>query len=267
MEEPDQTTVTAAKPGALPDVRALSATELRECLSAGMSDFARAPVFGLFFGGIFAAGGVLIVGALAWWDVPWLIYPFAIGFPLIGPFAAAGLYDVSRRLEAGTPVDWPSVLSAVWAQRGRELSWMAFVMLFVFWIWMYQIRLLVALLLGRMSFASLERFLNVVLTTSEGWIFLAVGHVVGAAIALGLFSITLVSIPLLMDREADFVTAMITSIRAVAASPAVMLAWGVLVTLAVLAACVPFFLGLLVVLPVLGHTTWHIYRRVVAAPE
>ena len=101
------------------------------------------------------------------------------------------------------------------------------------------------------------------LTTPEGWLFLAIGHVVGAALALVLFSITVVAIPFLLDREADFVTAMITSVRVVLASPLVMLGWGIVVTLAVLAACVPFFLGLLVVLPVLGHATWHLYRRAV----
>ena len=142
---------------------------------------------------------------------------------------------------------------------------MAFVMLFVFWVWMYQIRLLIALFLGRMSFSTLDRFLEIVFTTSQGWLFLAVGHVVGAVIALTLFSITVVSIPLLMERNYDFVTAMITSVKAVVASPVVMLGWGVAVTLAVIAACVPFFLGLLVVLPVLGHATWHLYRRAIPA--
>lgn len=254
--------VTSQAP-AMPRVNALSATDIRAALMEGLADFARAPLFGLFFGGIFAAAGIVIVLALTAWDVPWMIYPVAIGFPLVGPFAAVGLYEVSRRLEAGRPLDWPGVLSVVWAQRRRELSWMAFVMLFVFWVWMYQIRLLVALFLGRLSFSTLEKFLTVVLTTPQGFLFLAVGHVVGAAIALVLFSITVISIPLLMEREVDFVTAMITSVRAVVASPVAMLSWGVVVTLCVIAACLPFFLGLLVVLPVLGHATWHLYRRAV----
>lgn len=143
---------------------------------------------------------------------------------------------------------------------------MAFAMLFLFWISMYQVRLLLALFLDRMSFSTLDKFFSVVLTTPQGWLFLAVGHMVGAALALLLFSITVISIPLLMEREYDFVTAMITSVKTVIASPATMLGWGVIVTLAVIAACVPFFLGLLVVLPVLGHATWHLYRRAVPPP-
>lgn len=250
----------------MPKVNALTVADLRACLFEGMSDFARAPLFGLFFGAVFTIIGMAIVLSLTWWKTPWMIYPFAIGFPLIGPFAAVGLYEVSRRLEKGLPLDWPQVLSVIWAQRSRELSWMAFVVLFVFWIWMYQVRLLLAVILGRMSFSTFERFLDVVFTTEQGWIFLAVGHVDGAVLSLILFSITVVSIPLLMEREIDIVTAMITSVKTVLASPLPMLGWGVCVTLAVLAACVPFFLGLLVVLPVLGHATWHIYRRAVQPP-
>ncbi|MEQ9145078.1 MAG: DUF2189 domain-containing protein [Parvibaculaceae bacterium] len=252
-----------APTSAMPQVRPLSAADIRECLKLGFADFRRAPLFGLVIGGIFAAIGIIIVLGLTALDLPWMTYPFAIGFPLIGPFAAVGLYDVSRRLSSGEKPVWRDVLSIVWAQRGRELTSMAFVILFVFWVWMYQVRLLIALFLGLASFASFEEFLTVVLTTEDGWLFLAVGHVVGAVLALVLFSITVVAMPLLTDRDVDIVTAMITSVKAVIASPVVMLGWGVVVTLSVIAACLPFFLGLLVVLPVLGHATWHLYRKAV----
>ena len=251
---------------AMPAVAEVGFADIRESLMLGLADFSDAPRFGLFFGVIFAAIGMVIVLALTRWDMAWMIYPFAIGFPLIGPFAAAGLYEVSRRREIGMPLGWNEILSAVWAQRRREFSWMAFTMLFFFWIWMYRVRLLIALFLGRMSFSTLERFIDVVLMTPQGWLFLAVGHIVGAALALILFSITVISMPLLMDREYDFITAMITSVKVVLASPAAMLGWGIVVTLAVIAACIPFFLGLLVVLPVLGHATWHLYRRAVRLP-
>lgn len=258
-------TLPAAPAGAAGklEILPLSVADIRACLVAGVHDFAAAPRFGLFFGAVFAAIGMIITLSLTRWHLSWMIYPFAIGFPLIGPFVAAGLYEVSRRLESGAPLSWSAVLSVIWAQRARELSWMAFTMLFFFWVWMYQVRLLIALFLGRLSFSTLDRFFTIVLTTPEGWLFLAVGHVVGAALALLLFSITVISMPLLMDREHDFITAMITSIGTVLASPVAMLGWGVIVTLAILAACLPFFLGLLVVLPILGHTTWHLYRRAI----
>lgn len=245
----------------LPSVRTVEAGDLVAALKAGLRDFLRAPLFGLVIGGVFAGIGAVIVLSLTIWRLPWLIYPFAIGFPLVGPFAAVGLYEVSRRLAAGERPSWRDVFAVIWAQRRREVGWMAFVMLFVFWIWMYQVRLLIALCLGLVSFASFEQFLTVLFTTQQGLIFLAVGHVVGGVLALVLFSITVFSIPLLLEREVDIVTAMITSLKAVFQSPVVMLGWGVFVTLAVLAASIPLFLGLFVVLPVFGHATWHLYRR------
>src|SRR5262245_48347965 len=136
----------------LPEVHAITLADLRASLVEGARDFARAPAIGLAVGGVFALFGLAITLALVVWHMPWMIYPFAIGFPLVGPFAAVGLYEVSRRLEKGQSPDWRAVLGIVWAQRRRELSWMAFTMLFVFWIWMYQVRLLIALILGRLSF-------------------------------------------------------------------------------------------------------------------
>ncbi|QKV17222.1 DUF2189 domain-containing protein [Oricola thermophila] len=255
-----------ARSPAMPQVNRIAFGDLAEVLRAGLSDFARAPQYGLFFGGVYAAGGIIIALSLTIWKIPWMIYPVAIGFPLIGPFVAVGLYEVSRRIGAGRPLDWRGVLGVIWLQRQRELGWMAFVMLFVFWVWMYQVRLLVALILSRMSFSTFDRFIEIVFTTPQGWIFLAVGHVVGGALALVLFSVTVISIPLLLDREADFVTAMITSVKTVLASPAPMISWGIFVTLAVIAASVPLFVGLVVVLPVLGHATWHLYRKAIQAP-
>lgn len=247
----------------MPDVNALSFDDLKACLSKGISDFRQAPMFGLFFGGIFAFGGILIVQSFYVWEKGWLIYPMLVGFPLIGPFVAVGLYDVSRRLGAGLPLPWNEILSVIQLQTGRQLPYMAFVMLFIFWVWMYQVRLLIALIFGRMSFTSWEVFFNVITTTPEGWAFVLIGHAVGACFALFLFSVTVVSIPLILDRDVDFITAMITSIKTVTKSPIVMLSWGVFVTLAVMASFVPAFLGLLIVLPVLGHTTWHIYKKAV----
>lgn len=257
--------VTKPRQSAMPAIVALSGDDIKRCVKQGWKDFRTAPQFGLFFGGIYMLGGWLIVQSLFVWDMSWMIYPVAIGFPLIGPFAAVGLYEVSRRLQSGEPLAWNQILSVIRFQSGREMSWMAFVVLFIFWMWMYQVRLLVALFLGRLSFSSLDRFVDIVTTTGEGLAFLMVGHIVGAVLSLVLFSITVCSIPMLLDRNVDFVTAMITSIKVVLASPVVMLGWGVIVTLSLIAAIVPAFLGLLVVLPVLGHTTWHIYKRAVGS--
>jgi uncharacterized membrane protein len=249
-----------------PEVRPVTGADIRAALAKGLDDFRAAPKYGVFFGAIYAAGAWVMIAAVTLLHMPWLGYPLAAGFALLGPFVAVGTYEVSRRLERGEPLSWGGVLGVVLAQRKREFSWLAFVTLFIFLIWMYQVRLLLALFLGFKSFASFGGFLAVVFTTPEGLMFLAVGHVVGAALSMAVFTLTVVSFPLLLDRDVDFITAMITSVKAVTTSPVTMLGWGVTVVVALVIAAVPMFAGLLIALPVLGHTTWHLYRRLVA-PE
>jgi len=248
----------------LPDVRPITFADLRACLAAGITDFRRAPLFGLFFGAVYAIGGLLILALVFRLEMSYLAYPLAIGFALIGPFIAVGLYEVSRRIEAGRALDWPGVLRVIFDQRRRELSWMAFVVLFVLWIWLYQVRLLIALFLGSRATSDLGRFFHVVVSTPEGLTFLAVGHLVGAVLALVLFSVTVIACPLLLDRNIDFVTAVVTSVKTVTTSPVPMILWGLMVVALIFLASLPAFLGLLVVLPVLGHATWHLYRRAIA---
>ncbi|MGI9405953.1 MAG: DUF2189 domain-containing protein [Hyphomicrobiaceae bacterium] len=252
-----------SRQGMLPDVRRATFADLRFVLQQGWSDFRTEPAYGIFFGAVYALGGLILIGAVTVWRLHWIAYPLVIGFALIGPFIATGLYEVSRRLETGAALSWRGILGVVWDQHRRELGWMAFVMLFVFWVWMYQARTLFAVFFGSRGFATFEGFIEAILTTANGWTFLAVGHLVGAIISLVLFSVTVVACPLLLDREVDFITAMITSIRSVLASPVVMIAWGLFVIVSVILSALPAFLGLLVVLPVLGHATWHLYRRIV----
>jgi uncharacterized membrane protein len=246
-----------------PVVRRVTAADIAEALSQGLRDFQAMPLYGLAFGALYAAGGIAILLCLTAFGMVYLAYPLAAGFAMIGPFVATGLYEVSRRREARLPVSF----AAIWAivRTRSEIGWMAFVTLFVFVIWMYQVRLLIALLLGlNASFSSLQAFITVVLTTNEGLLFLVIGNAVGAALSLILFSLTVVSFPLLLDRDVDFVTAMITSVRAVVTSPLPMIGWAALIVVLLAVSAVPYFLGLLVTLPVLGHTTWHLYRRIIA---
>lgn len=248
-----------------PVVRPVRAADIAESLAQGLRDFQAAPLYGLLFGALYAAGGIAIVASVTALGISYLAYPLAAGFALIGPFVAVGLYEVSRRREAGQAA---SFFDIVGAMRGRpEIGWMAFVTLFIFIMWIYQVRFLMALFLGlNASFSTLDQFITVVLTTNEGLLFLAVGNLVGAALSLILFSVTVVSFPLLLDRDVDFITAMITSVRAVVTSPVPMIGWAALIVVLLILSALPFFLGLLVTLPVLGHTTWHLYRRLVA-PE
>jgi uncharacterized membrane protein len=249
-----------------PVVRRIAPSDIAEALGQGLRDFQAKPLYGLAFGGLYAAGGIVILLCLTAFGMVYLAYPLAAGFALLGPFVATGLYEVSRRREAGEPISIRAIWSAV-TSRG-EIGWMAFVTLFIFVIWMYQVRLLIALLIGlNASFSSLHEFITVILTTSEGLVFLVIGNAVGAALSLVLFSLTVVSFPLLLDREVDFITAMITSVRSVVMSPLPMIGWAAIIVLLLIVSALPYFLGLVVTLPVLGHATWHLYRRIVAPVE
>ncbi|MBA4130438.1 MAG: hypothetical protein C0519_03340 [Hyphomicrobium sp.] len=246
-----------------PVVRKITIEDVKAALAEGIDDFRRAPRHGLVLGAVSAVTGIAILALLYVLGLPYLAYPLGAGFALVCPFLAAGLYEVSRRLETGQSL----AAGDVWATiKGRsEIRWMGFATVFILIMWMYQVRFLMALFLGYSGMmATLEEFLRVVFTTTEGLTFLAVGNIVGAFLATVLFSISVVSFPLVLDRDVDFVTAMITSIKAVAMNPVPMAFFAVIIAVMMFFSGITAFLGLLVALPVLGHTTWHLYRRVIA---
>ena len=169
-----------------PVVRRITAADVAEALGQGLRDFQALPLYGLAFGALYAFGGIAIVLCLTAFGMIYLAYPLAAGFALLGPFVATGLYEVSRRREAKQPISIGAIWSAITSR--SEIGWMAFVTLFFFVIWMYQVRLLIALFLGlNASFSSLSEFLAVLLTTNEGLLFLAIGNLDGAALSLILF--------------------------------------------------------------------------------
>ena len=246
-----------------PVVRRITVADIADAFAHDLRDFQALPLYGLVFGALYALGGIIIVLCLTQLGMVYLAYPLAAGFALLGPFVAVGLYEISRSRELGQPVSPGAIWSTV---RSRsEIGWMAFVTLFFFIIWMYQVRLLVALLLGlNASFSSFKEFLTVVLTTNEGLLFLTIGNLDGAALSLILFALTVVSFPLLLDRPVSVATALRTSLGVVRANPGTIAAWGLVIAISLVIGSLPFFLGLTIVLPVLGHATWHLYRRVVA---
>ncbi|HMO08916.1 MAG TPA: DUF2189 domain-containing protein [Paracoccaceae bacterium] len=241
-------------------VRFLTFDDIGASLRAGWHDFVAAPVFGLFFATVYVAGGWLITWALTAKGALWWTLPAAAGFPILGPFIACGLYEVSRRLESGEALDWPGVLGVVSAQRSRQIPSMAAVVVVFFLFWNFLAHMIFALFLGLSTMTNVTSSFDVFLTR-EGMMMLAVGTAVGAVFAGTLFALTVVSLPMLLDREVDFVTAMITSVSVVLTNPGVMGAWGLFIAAALFAAMLPWFLGLLVVLPVVGHASWHLYRR------
>ncbi len=252
---------------AMPEVNTVTAVDIKAALRAGFSDFLARPVMSGFFGLFYAVFGLLVVWCLVWLEKAWMIIPASVGFPLIAPFAASGLYEMSRRLQDEERFGWREILTVMANQRKREMGWMAFVTLFIFWVWFYQFRTVLVVVLQDSSFSDLDGFLNTVLFTPEGWTFLAIGTCIGAFLSAVLFSVTVIAMPMLLDREMDFITAMLTSIRVVKKNPMVMLSWAAIIAVTMLLSLVPAFLGLILSLPVLGHTTWHLYQRAVQPAE
>ncbi len=233
---------------------------LAQALRAGMRDFAHHPVYGLAFSTFYVLAG----WGMAWvtWisgQSYWLIFG-AIGFPLIGPFAAIGLYEVSHRRAINQPMVWRDIVGVIGRQSQRQLPSICAVIAIVFLFWFFLAHMIFALFLGLTTMTNVSTSFEVY-TTPNGLMMLAVGGVVGGAFALLLFMITVFSLPLLLDRDVDFVTAMITSFQAVQRNFAVMMVWAAGIAGSTFAAMAPGFLGLLVVLPVLGHATWHLYAQ------
>ncbi|WP_334148808.1 DUF2189 domain-containing protein [Hyphomicrobium sp.] len=248
-----------------PIVRGITRADVVDALAAGTRDFQAAPGYGLALGGLCALTGLAVVVTLFVAGLPYLAYPIAAGFALIAPTLAVFLYEVSRRLSNNDTLAFRDVWRTVMGR--KEVRWMGFMTIFVFVMWMYQVRLLMALFLGYSGMAAtLEAFLTTVLTTTPGLIFLLIGNVIGAVFSTVLFSLSVVSFPLVLDRDVDFVTAMITSVRAVMLNPGPMLVFGLIIAAALVLSVLTGFLGLVIAMPVIGHATWHLYKRVIA-PE
>ncbi len=250
---------TMSAPSNIPHPRAIGPQELGRILRAGWEDFRKAPQFGLFFAAFYVVGGIILFYGFITLGQPFWFIPFMVGFPIIAPFAAVGLYDVSRRMERGEALEWGSILGVLVAQRHRQLPLMAVVVIIAFGFWVILARVIFALFFSQTGIGGASLGM---LVSWNGFGMLVVGTAVGAAIAAALFSVTVISLPLLLDREVDFITAMITSYTTVVENPRVMLSWAALIAGLLFAAMIPAFLGLLVVLPVLGHASWHMYRAV-----
>ena len=256
----DATIVEASPP---PKIGTVGYADLAAALKAGWHDFRRAPAFGLFFASFFVLGGWVIYFQLETIERSFWIIPTAFGFPLLAPFLAVGLYCVSRRLETGYPLVWSEILGLVFREKDRQMPSMAVVIIMIFLFWIFIAHMIFALFLGFMPMTNISTEWQTTIFTVEGFKMLAVGSFVGAVIGLVLYALTVISLPLLLDREIDFITAMITSWQLVAANPGPMLAWAMVIAVLVVLALIPGFLGLFVVMPVLGHASWHLYRRAI----
>ncbi|MEL6264892.1 MAG: DUF2189 domain-containing protein [Pseudomonadota bacterium] len=260
----DTATHIAGQNVALPAVRAATWEDLSAAINAGLADLRASPGISLGVGAVYALGGIAILWMLDAGAMAALAWPLMAGFALIGPFAAVIFYEISRRRERGEGFGWADASEMVRHTLQAQILYQGFAMMFWLAFWVHIAWMMWAVFFG----VSFERFWDVadeIFTTSHGIAFLIVGHLSGAFFAAVAYAMSVVTFPYLLDRNADCVTAMIVSFRTVAASPVVMFAWAAMIGVAIAVASLPMFVGLVVVLPLLGHASWHLYRRLVAA--
>ena len=265
MATPYQGNVTnvGAADDAGPVVRTISISDLHRALQLGWEDFKAVPSHAIVLCLIYPVIGLVLARLVHGYSVLPLLFPLAAGFALLGPFAAIGLYELSRRREAGEPASaWDAFEVFRSPSFGAMLALGALLLaLFVAWIMTAQAVYTAAF--GYETAASIPDFARYVFTTPEGWWLIVVGCGVGFLFALAALCLSVVSFPIMLDRHTGAGEAIATSIRAVLRNPVPMAAWGLIVAVLLVAGTVPFFLGLAIVIPLLGHATWHLYRQVI----
>lgn len=246
-----------------PAVRRIGVAEVREALRLGIDDFLAIPTQLLFLGLIYPLVGLVATRAAWGGDLLPLLYPMVAGLSLMGPVAALGIYEISRRRERGEPASWLNAFDVLRSPAIGTIAALGVVLAVIFVAWLYAAHAIYRMTLGALAPASIGAFARDLLDTPEGWQLIIFGNLVGFFFALLVLVTTVVSFPLLLDRNVSLVTAVRTSVRACLVNPGPMALWGLIVAAGLLLGCIPLFVGLAVVMPILGHATWHLYRKVV----
>ena len=248
---------------AQPVVVTIGMADLREALAKGIADFNAMPTHLVFLCLIYPIVILIAARTYAGYDVLPLVFPLLAGYTLIGPLVAIGMYELSRRRERGLDISRVHAFDVLRFPSIRSIAGLGLVLLLIYFAWLFAAQSLYEIFFGGKAPASIAEFARQVITTGSGLALMIVGCGVGFLFAAAVFSVSVVSFPLLLDRNVDVLTAVGTSVRAVLANPITMAMWGFMVAAGLLIGSLPFFVGLAVVLPVLGHATWHLYRKVV----
>jgi len=244
-------------------VRRIGLDDLGEALRSGLADFAANRTDVIFLCVIYPLAGLVLARLASGYGVVPLLFPLASGFALVGPLAAVGLNEMSRRREQGEEVGWTDAFGVLRSPSIGAIIGLGLLLIAVFLLWLTAAEAIYMLTLGPKPPASIAAFAHDVFATGRGWAMIVVGVGVGFLFAVLAFAISVVSFPVLLDRDVGVEAAIWTSIRAVVANPLPMAAWGLIVAAGLVIGSVPCLLGLVIVMPVLGHATWHLYRRMV----
>jgi uncharacterized membrane protein len=244
-------------------VRKISLTDLGNALRLGWEDFKAIPTHAVVLCVIYPVLGLVLFRLVIGYSVLPLLFPLAAGFTLIGPFAGLGLYELSRRRERGEGAAAWDAMQVLRSPSFGAILELGVLLLVLFGVWIGAANAIYIATLGHAPAASIPDFATRVLTTPEGWSLIIVGCGVGFLFAVVALCVSVVSFPLMLDRHATAIDAIRTSLRAVRENPFTMAVWGLIVAALLAIGSLPFFVGLAVVLPVLGHATWHLYRKLV----
>ena len=247
----------------LPVVRSIGVRDLRDALAMGLQDFWAMPTHVIFLSLIYPVVGLVLFRAMFGHDLIPLLYPLAAGFPLVGPFAAIGLYELSRRRELGLDTSWKHAFDIVHSPSLQSIAALGLLLLALMGVWLAVAQAIYEANFGSDEPLKLVDFAQRVLTTPEGYKLTIVGNAVGFLFAALAFCLSVVSFPLLLDRNVGMAAAIATSIRAILRNPVPMMLWAVFVAGLLVIGSLPFLLGLAIVVPVLGHSTWHLYRKLI----
>ncbi|OYZ93162.1 MAG: hypothetical protein B7X99_15670 [Rhizobiales bacterium 17-65-6] len=247
----------------MPRARHITYGDLWDSLRRGMSDFGACRSDIVFICVVYPLAGLVLARIALGYGMWPLLFPLVSGFALIGPFAAAGLYEMSRRREQGLPLSWRDGFKVFASPSLAPMLELGLVLTLIFGLWLVAAMAIYAATLGPQMPASLAAFADDVFTTPAGWALIVFGVSVGAVFAVVVLTISVVSFPLLIDRRVSMGTAVRASMDVVLLNPMPMLAWGLIVAGALLLGALPGLIGLIVVMPVLGHATWHLYRKAV----
>ena len=248
---------------ALPVIRHITPADLWDSLKRGADDFAAMPSHALFLCVIYPIIGILLVAVTFGYAALPLAFPIAAGFALIGPIAAIGLYELSRRREAGLDSSASHAFDVLHSPSLGAIVVLSLMLMAIFLVWLSVAQAIYVANFGYHPPASAVQFVTDVFTTRAGWTLIVVGCAVGFLFAVVALTLGAISSPLLLDRDVGAAVALYTSIRVVAANPFTMALWGFIVAALLIIGSIPFFLLLTIVLPLLGHATWHLYRKAV----
>lgn len=249
---------------ATPIVRKIGFADIREALKDGTDDFLAMPSHAVFLSILYPIVGIFLIAMTSGQDIMPLLFPLMSGFALIGPFAAIGLYEVSRRRELGLNPTWQDAFNVLRSPAVPSIVSLGVALMVIFVLWLTIAQALYHGLFEPTSSQPYLEFLAQVFTTREGWTLLMLGNAIGLLFMIVVLSISVISFPLMLDRDVGAAVAIQTSVRAVLANPLVMAVWGMIVVVSLAIGTAALFVGLAIVMPILGHSTWHLYRRIVA---